>query len=334
MVQTIRDSKILCDTRFIRKEVFILKKLTNPLYRLHKFRGTLLLSLLALILLAGCTTAETTPASPSEQETNKKEGSPIEEAFKQLESQYDARIGVYAFDTATEKSIAYRADERFAFASTYKALAVGVMLKQKSMNDLDEIITYTKDDLVTYSPITEHHVNTGMSLKDIAEAAMRYSDNTAGNLLFNEIGGPVGFETVLREIGDMVTESDRFEPDLNFTVPGDTRDTSTPRALAKSLQAFVVSDLLPEENRALMTDWLVGNATGDTLIRAGLPEDWVVGDKSGAATFGTRNDIAVVWPPDRDPIVIAILSDRTMEDASYDDALIADTARVVINALK
>lgn len=196
------------------------------------------------------------------------------------------------------------------------------------------MITYTKDDLVTYSPITEKHLDTGMSLKDIADAAIRYSDNTAGNLLFNELGGPAGFEQALREIGDMVTESARFEPDLNFTVPGDSRDTSTPRAVATSLQAFVVGDLLSSEKQAIMRDWLVGNTTGNTLIRAGVPEGWVVGDKSGAGSYGTRNDIAIVWPPNRDPIIIAILSDRNSEDATYDDALIAEAAKIVINALK
>lgn len=313
-----------------------MKKFTKKLFRLHKLKGTLLTSLFIVIILAGCTNADTSPASPSKPETNKEEGTPTEteEAFMQLESQFDARLGVFAIDTETEKTIAYRADERFAFASTYKALAAGAMLEQNSLNDLDKMITYTKDDLVTYSPITEKHLDTGMSLKDIADAAIRYSDNTAGNLLFNELGGPAGFEQALREIGDMVTESARFEPDLNFTVPGDSRDTSTPRAVATSLQAFVVGDLLSSEKQALMRDWLVGNTTGNTLIRAGVPEGWVVGDKSGAGSYGTRNDIAIVWPPNRDPIIIAILSDRNTEDATYDDALIAEAAKIVINALK
>ncbi len=306
----------------------------STLPRLHKSKGTPLLSLLILIMLAGCTNAATSPASTSEPETNEAEGTSTEKAFTQLENEFDARLGVYAIDTETEKSIAYRADERFAFASTYKALAAGAMLKQKSLNDLDEIITYTEDDLVPYSPITEKHVDTGMSLKDIADAAIRYSDNTAGNLLFNELAGPAGFETVLREIGDKVTKSDRLEPDLNLTVPENSRDTSTPKALAQSLQAFVISDLLASEKRELMTNWLVDSTTGDTLIRAGVPEGWVVGDKSGAGSYGTRNDIAIVWPPDHAPIVIAILSDRTTEDAAYDDALIAEAAEIVINALK
>lgn len=306
----------------------------NRLFSQHKVKGILLLSLFSLLVLAGCTNTSTSTESPSKSEMKENEDEVLEDEFTQLESKFDARLGVYAIDTENEKSISYRGDERFAFASTYKALAAGTMLKQKSVNELDEIVTYSKDDLVTYSPITEKHVDTGMSLREIADAAIRYSDNTAGNLLFNEIGGPEGFEKTLREIGDTITLSERTEPNLNLTVPGNSRDTSTPKALTTSLQAFIVGDKLSFENRELLTEWLVGSTTGDTLIRAGVPEEWIVGDKSGAASYGTRNDIAVVWPPDRSPIFIAILSDRTTEDATYDDALIAEAAKIIINQLK
>jgi len=308
--------------------------LQNRLFSQYKVKGILLLTLFILLVLAGCTNTTTSTESPSKSEMKENEDEVLEDEFTQLESKFDARLGVYAIDTENEKSISYRGDERFAFASTYKALAAGTMLKQKSVNELDEIVTYSKDDLVTYSPITEKHVDTGMSLREIADAAIRYSDNTAGNLLFNEIGGPEGFEKTLREIGDTITLSERTEPNLNLTVPGNSRDTSTPKALTTSLQAFIVGDKLSFENRELLTEWLVGSTTGDTLIRAGVPEEWIVGDKSGAASYGTRNDIAVVWPPDRSPIFIAILSDRTTEDATYDDALITEAAKIIINQLK
>jgi beta-lactamase class A len=254
--------------------------------------------------------------------------------FVQLEKKFDARIGVYAIDTGTNRTIAYRPNERFAYASTYKALAAGVLLQQNSIDKLDEVITYTKDDLVTYSPITEKHVDTGMTLGEITEAAVRYSDNTAGNLLFKKLDGPDGFEKALRQIGDRVTMADRFETDLNEALPGDIRDTSTAKALATTLKAFTVGDALSADKRKILTDWMRGNATGDKLIRAGVPTDWVVGDKSGAASYGTRNDIAIVWPPNREPIIIAILSSRDTKDATYNNELIAQAATVTINALK
>lgn len=254
--------------------------------------------------------------------------------FVQLEKKFDARLGVYAIDTGTNRTISYRPDERFAYASTFKALAAGAVLQQISLDELDEVIYYTKDDLVPYSPITEKHVDTGMTLMEICDAAIRYSDNTAGNLLFRKLGGPSGFEKSMREIGDQVTESERIEPDLNEAIPGDIRDTSTPRALATSLKAFTVNDVLPSDKRNILINWMRGNTTGDNLIRSGAPKGWEVGDKSGAGSYGTRNDIAIVWPPNRQPIIIAILSSRDTKDATYNDELIARAAKVALKALK
>ncbi|QJC88891.1 Class A beta-lactamase [Bacillus subtilis] len=254
--------------------------------------------------------------------------------FVQLEKKFDARLGVYAIDTGTNKTIAYRPNERFAYASTYKVLAAAAVLKKNSIEKLNEVIHYSKDDLVTYSPITEKHVDTGMSLKEISEAAIRYSDNTAGNILLQQLGGPKGFEKSLKQIGDHVTKANRFETDLNSAVPGDIRDTSTAKALATDLKAFTVDNTLTTDKRTILTDWMRGNATGDELIRAGAPIGWEVGDKSGAGSYGTRNDIAIVWPPNRAPIILAILSNRFTKDAHYDNALIAEATKVVLNDLK
>lgn len=254
--------------------------------------------------------------------------------FVQLEKKFDSRLGVYAIDTGTNQIVTYRPNERFAYASTHKALSAGAVLQQTSIDELNEIIAYTKDDLVTYSPITEKHVDTGMTLGEICEAAVRYSDNTAGNLLFRQLDGPKGFEKALRQIGDKVTSANRIETDLNEAIPGDIRDTSTPKAFAIDLKAFGIGSVLPTDKRKIFTDWMRGNATGDNLIRAGVPKDWEVADKSGAGGYGTRNDIAIIWPPNKEPIIITILSSRDKKDATYDDELIVQAAKVTINALK
>ncbi|ANC77479.1 class A beta-lactamase [Fictibacillus phosphorivorans] len=254
--------------------------------------------------------------------------------FMQLEKKFDARLGLYAIDTHTNRTVTYRPDERFAYTSTFKALASGLILQQKSIDELNEVITYTKDDLVTYSPITEQHVDTGMTLREICDAAIRYSDNTAGNLLLKELGGPNGFEKALREMGDNVTKADRYETDLNSAIPGDIRDTSTARALATNLKSFTVDDELPNDKREILTDWLQRNTTGDELIRAAVPKGWEVGDKTGAGDYGTRNDIAIVWPPNREPIIIAILSSRDTQNATYENELIAEAAKVALDAFK
>ncbi|MFE4042726.1 class A beta-lactamase [Priestia sp. YIM B13490] len=254
--------------------------------------------------------------------------------FAKLEEKYDANLGVFALDTGTNKTVTYHPDERFAYASTHKALAVGALLQQKSTEDLNERIFYTRDDLVNYNPITEKHVDTGMTLRELADASLRYSDNTAGNLILQQLGGPDGFKEALENIGDDVTLPERFEPDLNEVNPGETHDTSTPRVLAASLQKYVLGQALPEDKRALLTDWMKRNTTGDALIRAGVPKSWEVADKTGAGSYATRNDIAILWPPKGDPIVLAILSNRAEKDAEYNDKLIAEAAKQAVKTLK
>ncbi|TDC28706.1 class A beta-lactamase, partial [Micromonospora sp. KC213] len=251
-----------------------------------------------------------------------------------LEQRFDATLGVYAIDTGTGRTLAHRPDERFAYASTVKALAAGALLDVTSDAELDRVVRYRRADLVTYSPITEQHVDSGMTLRAVADAAVRYSDNTAANLIFAELGGPDGFERRLREIGDTVTEPARIETALNEAAPGDVRDTSTPRAMATSLRAYALGDALSDADRAVLVDWLRRNTTGAKLIRAGVPADWQVGDKTGSGGYGTRNDIAVLWPPQGAPIVLAVLSRRDTKDAGYDDALIAEAARLVVGALR
>lgn len=254
--------------------------------------------------------------------------------FALLEHRYDARLGVFGVDTASGRTVGHRADERFAFCSTFKALAAALVLRRRSPAELETVVRYSSRDLVDYSPVTAQHVNTGMTLRAVCDAAVRHSDNTAGNLLLRELGGPSGFTRALRHIGDPVTHSDRFETDLGSALPGDRRDTSSPRALAADLRNVAVGDLLSREKRALLTHWLLTNLTGDRLIRAGVPRCWKVGDKSGTGDYGSRNDIAVIWPPRARPLVLAILSTRPQKDATPSDDLVAEAARVAVAALR
>lgn len=254
--------------------------------------------------------------------------------FTELERGYAARLGVYAVSTGDGREVAYHDNDRFAYASTFKAFAAAAVLRTYTLRGMNKVITYSRTDLIDHSPVTEQHVATGMTLKELCAAAVRYSDNTAANLLFDALGGPRGLATALHRVGDTTTSVRRREPELNQWSPGATQDTTTPRAWAEDLRAFVLGEALGRNERAQLTQWLRTNTTGDDLIRAGVPQGWKVGDKTGGGGgYGVRNDIAVVWPSDSAPIVMAIMSHRGTEDAGYEDKLIADAASVVAKAL-
>jgi beta-lactamase class A len=208
------------------------------------------------------------------------------------------------------------------------------VLHKHGLDGLDKVVTFSRDDLVEYSPVSEDFVETGMSLRELCAATLWYSDNTAANLLFDELGGPDGLEKELERLGDDVTEMDRYETELSDGTPGDIRDTSTPRAMAGDLRAFLLGKVLDRDERALLRTWMETNTTGETLIRAGLPDDWAVADKSGTAGYGGRNDIAVVWPKDGgNPIVLAIMTTRDKQGAEPRDTLIAKAATVAVDGL-
>ena len=259
---------------------------------------------------------------------------PARPDFRRFERRFDARLGLYAVDTGTGREVVHRAGERFPYASTFKALAAGAVLREEGIHGMDRTVPIDRLD-AAYSPVTERRVGTRMTLKELCAAAVRYSDNTAANLLLDRLGGPKGLDAILEELGDDVTRMERPEPELNDWTPGDTRDTSTPRALARDLRALVLGDVLEQPERAQLARWLRTSTTGAALIRAGVPEGWTVGDKTGTgATYGARNDIAVVWPPGRAPIVMAIMTTRPEPDAEHDDRLIARAASAAVAALE
>jgi beta-lactamase class A len=69
--------------------------------------------------------------------------------------------------------------------------------------------------------------------------------------------------------------------------------------------------------------------TGTARLRAGIPHGWIVGDKTGTGDRGTANDVAILRPPHRPPIiVIAYLTGATRASADERDAALADVGRV------
>ena len=229
----------------------------------------------------------------------------VEAALADLESRYAARVGLSVLDTGTGATLDHRSDERFGYASSLKAFAAAALLDATDDADLDRVVTWTEAEVEAagYSPLTSEHVADGLSLRQLAEAAVRQSDNMALNLVLSELGGPAGLDAALASAGDDVTDVVHAEPELNTLTPGSTADTTTPAAFTAGLARITDGDRLAADDRATLLDWMTGNATGDTLIRAGAPDGWRVADKSGGAG-GIRNDVAIVTPPadrPRDP---------------------------------
>ncbi len=252
-------------------------------------------------------------------------------ALARIEVQSGGRMGVAVLDTESGRRVGHRASERFPLCSTFKLLACGAVLARvdAGREHLDRRVPFGPGDLVSYSPVTETRVGDGMTLAELCAAAMTQSDNTAGNLILASLGGPPAVTAYARSIGDAVTRLDRSETALNEALPGDERDTTTPDAMADNLVSLVLGERLSSSSRAQLTTWLVSNQTGGAKLRAGLPGTWRVGDKTGGGDHGTTNDIAVLWPPGRKPLVVCVYLTQTTARFEERNAAIAAVARAV-----
>ncbi|HVB84918.1 MAG TPA: class A beta-lactamase [Rhodanobacteraceae bacterium] len=256
----------------------------------------------------------------------------LERRFAAIEIPTGGRLGVAILDTGSGLRAGRRADERFPLCSTFKVLAAGAVLQRVDAGheDLARRIRFGKDRLVDYSPVTEHHAGgAGMSLGEICAAALDYSDNTAGNLLLETLGGPPEVTRFARSLGDPVTRLDRTETRLNEALPGDPRDTTTPQAMLRDLHALLLGNVLSPASRRQLLAWMTACTTGAKRLRAGVPADWQVADKTGSGDHGTANDIGILAPPGRAPVLVTVYLTRTRLSWAQLDPVIARVGAAV-----
>lgn len=245
--------------------------------------------------------------------------------MQRIERDVKGRLGVVVRDAGLHRQMGYRALERFPMCSTFKLLAVALVLRRvdEGKEKLDRRISIKPNDVITYSPAIEKRAGQDMAIAELCEAAITLSDNGAANLLLASFGGPPAITAFARALGDGVTQLDRNEPTLNEATPDDPRDTTTPTAMARTIRHLVLGNALKPASKAQLTQWLVGNKTGDTRLRAQLPAGWRVGDKTGTGEHGSTNDVGVLWPPQGAPIIVTAYLTETSASPEQRNAAIA-----------
>ncbi|WP_166016111.1 class A beta-lactamase [Chelativorans multitrophicus] len=276
-----------------------------------------LLATSALFTMGTASVRASAPRSPSER-------------LAALEKRSGGRLGVAILDTRTGLKATHRADERFAMCSTFKALAAAAVLARADAGkeDLNRRISYGREKLIFWSPVTKNHADgPGMTLAELCEAAVTMSDNTAGNLLLESLGGPKGLTAFFRSLGDEVSRLDRWEPELNDVPPGDLRDTTTPEAMLGSLRSVVLGDALSPNSRQRLAGWLIGCKTGDKRLRAGFPAGWTVGDKTGTGST-VASDIAVAWARSGATLVVSAYLEAPQLPAPKRDGIFREIGEI------
>ncbi len=257
-------------------------------------------------------------------------------AARAEEAALSARLGAAVLDTATGRVWGYHADERFPMDSTHKAFACAALLAKvdKGETSLDRRVVFVATDIEPYSPITQDRIApNSMSLAEFCEAALSVSDNTAANFVLAADGGPAGVTAFFRSLGYATSRLDRTEPDLNEAAPGDPRDTTTPAAAVADLDKTLLGAVLKPTSRERLTNWMIGDRVAGALLRKALPEDWRIADKTGNGSHGSRGIVAVLWPPNRAPLVAAIYLTDTAASMKVRDAAIARLGAALVKEI-
>ncbi|MEN3158670.1 class A beta-lactamase [Alkalimonas sp. NCh-2] len=261
---------------------------------------------------------------------------PVVAALDKIAESLDARVGFSAYDLETGQRWAYQADQRFPLLSTFKTLACAELLHRADKGELQlsREVFFSSADLVTYSPVTAEFADRqAMTLFELCEATLTTSDNTAANLILQVLGGPESVTRFVKLLGDDTTRLDRWETELNEARPGDVRDTTTPNAMVSTMQGLLLGDLLSVESKAQLRNWLERNRVADGLFRAAVPKGWVVADRTGSGEFGSRSITAIIWPPERQPIVVALYITETGSSLSERNQAIADVGAALVMAI-
>ena len=254
--------------------------------------------------------------------------------LKAIHKKIGGRLGVHVLDSQSGKRISYNDGARFAMASTCKVPLVASILWQVDHGafPFTHLLPISREQLQPNSPVVEAQLaqgQEGMAVRDLCAAAVAFSDNTAANVLFAGVGGPASVNSFVRSIGDEVTRFDRNEPELNSNTPGDERDTTTPHAMAETMLKIFTQDVLSVTSRAMLIDWMTAARTGLDRVRAGVPHGWHSADKTGTGANGACNDLALVWPPDRRPILIAAFMSESSQPPQVLSAAHAQIGAIV-----
>lgn len=259
----------------------------------------------------------------------------LNQALADQERVSRGRLGVSVLDTGTGQMASYRGDERFLMLSSFKTLACAYVLARsdKGVEQLDRRVPISEADILEYAPVTRLHIGQqGMTLAELCHATITTSDNTAANLILRSYGGPQALTEFIRSVGDAVTRHDRYEPELNQVNSVEPMDTTSPNAMSSTLSTLLFGSALKTESQQLLKSWLAANTTGDRRLRASVPSDWLVGEKTGTAQLGA-NDVGFIQAPGSSAVIVSAYLETDAIAASERDLIIAAVGRKVVELI-
>ncbi len=337
--------------------------MTHPDFRrpLARALGGLSLALALAAPLAGAQTADAGLAR-------------LEAHFAELARVAGGTVGVAAVHLESGRAAYLNRSERFPMASTVKVpLAVQLLTRvDRGELRLDSMISIQPGDLHPGSgTLTDLFSQPGvaLSVRNLMELMLRISDNSATDVLLRTAGGGDAVNARLSALGVVGMRADRPTVQLIgdyigvYDLPGDdvsiaefarrsgavtdsgrraalvkfaadSRDTSTPEAMAVLLGKIHRREGLSERSASLLLDIMTRSTTGADRIKGMLPPGTSVAHKTGSLGPArgipggrTVNDVGIVTLPNGAGHLLMVGFVKEAEDAAMGERAIAHIAR-------
>jgi beta-lactamase class A len=250
-----------------------------------------------------------------------------------------AVVGIAYHDLETGDSLYLRADESFHAASMMKVPVMIELFRQIDAGRLrlDQRVplvnrfqsiadgsTYALNPSDDSDSLAYTFVGTNVAVRDLIDHMITRSSNLATNALI-ELAGARNANATAHQLGALnikvlrgVEDTPAFRAGMN--------NTTSARDLAVLLEAIETGRAASHASCDEMRDILARQEFNDE-IPAGLPPGTKVAHKTGWIT-GVLHDAAVVYPPNRKPYVLVVLT-RDIPDEKLARSLIADVSRIV-----
>ncbi len=253
---------------------------------------------------------------------------------------HPGEVGVCIRHLETGVQFAWREDHVQPTASLIKLPLMVTAYRMADRGDLDlaKQITLTEADKVPGSGILTDHFTPGltMSVRDTIRLMIRYSDNTATNLVVDQVGLPTTAAT-METLGFPRTRmnSKVYRGDTSIS-PEQSRlyglGSTTAREMVELLEQIHKCTVASEVSCKAMIEHLLACDDKDMLVRD-LPKGTKVAHKSGAVS-NSRCDAGIVFGP-KGPFVICVLTtgnkDRSWNDDNAAQVLIGRIARTAFD---
>ncbi len=235
---------------------------------------------------------------------------PLRQAFKEYVEKQDGQVGAYFEYLPSGTSIGVNDKEEIKLVSLSKVPLVMSIFKkiEKGKMSLSDILTVKKEHLdERFGNLWKKGEGTKLSVEELIKLALVESDNTAYNVLFDQLT-PQEVNGVYEGL------------DIQISKEGEHMLVS-PKSYSSILRSLYLSSFLSEENSNRILEILTKTAFNDK-ISAGVPENIKVAHKIGVfeKLAGSQNvfiDCGIIYVPNRPYILCAFVHGTNEQAQKY-----------------